>query len=81
MLGGRVEQHTDAPAGLGERAVRAAEHVAWPASGCVSPTIIRSVVDLPAPLGPRNPVTVPGSQRERDVVHDSAAAESLSEAV
>jgi len=31
--------------------------------GGVRPQIIRSVVDLPAPLGPRNPVTVPGSQR------------------
>ena len=28
-----------------------------------SPTSIRIVVVLPAPLGPRNPVTVPGSQR------------------
>jgi len=36
--------------------------VAWPASGRVSPVIIRSVVDFPAPLGPRNPVTVPAPQ-------------------
>ena len=35
-----------------------------PAVGGVSPTIMRSVVDLPAPFGPRNPVTVPGSQRK-----------------
>jgi hypothetical protein len=32
-----------------------------PLSGGVSPTTIRSVVDLPAPLGPRNPVMRPGS--------------------
>jgi hypothetical protein len=29
----------------------------------VRPQIIRIVVDLPAPFGPRKPVTVPGSQR------------------
>ena len=34
-----------------------------PASGADSPTSIRIVVVLPAPFGPRNPVTVPGSQR------------------
>ena len=32
-----------------------------PAVGGVSPQIMRSVVDLPAPLGPRKPVMVPGS--------------------
>src|ERR1700686_2542156 len=31
-----------------------------PASGASSPMIIRMVVDLPDPLGPRNPVTWPG---------------------
>ena len=31
-------------------------------SGRVRPVIILSVVDLPAPLGPRKPVMVPGSQ-------------------
>ena len=33
---------------------------AVPASGASSPRIIRIVVDLPAPLGPTNPVTWPG---------------------
>ena len=37
--------------------------VAVPAVGRVSPQIMRIVVDLPAPLGPRKPVTVPGSHR------------------
>jgi hypothetical protein len=37
--------------------------VELPAVGGVSPQIIRSVVDLPAPFGPRKPVMVPGSQR------------------
>jgi hypothetical protein len=32
----------------------------WPASGRSSPTIIRIVVDLPDPFGPRKPVTLPG---------------------
>ena len=31
-----------------------------PLVGASSPMIIRMVVDLPAPFGPRNPVTVPG---------------------
>ena len=31
-----------------------------PAVGGVSPQIIRMVVDLPAPFGPRKPVTTPG---------------------
>src|SRR5699024_6299955 len=35
--------------------------VAVPALGRSNPRIIRIVVDLPAPLGPRNPVTIPGS--------------------
>jgi hypothetical protein len=33
---------------------------ALPAVGASSPTIIRIVVDFPAPLGPRKPVTIPG---------------------
>ena len=33
---------------------------ARPAVGRSSPTIIRIVVDLPAPFGPRKPVTMPG---------------------
>src|SRR5687768_2730481 len=36
---------------------------ASPLSGSDRPTSIRIVVVLPAPLGPRKPVTVPGSQR------------------
>jgi hypothetical protein len=31
-----------------------------PALGASRPTTIRIVVDLPAPLGPRKPVTIPG---------------------
>ena len=35
-----------------------------PTSGSERSTSIRSVVVLPAPLGPRKPVIVPGSQRK-----------------
>src|SRR5689334_22512027 len=35
--------------------------VAVPESGCTRPSTMRSVVVLPAPFGPRNPVTEPGS--------------------
>src|SRR3954449_5535178 len=35
--------------------------VALPVSGRVSPTMILSVVDFPAPFGPRKPVTLPAS--------------------
>ena len=34
--------------------------VAEPDVGAVSPTMTRIVVDLPAPFGPRKPVTRPG---------------------
>jgi hypothetical protein len=36
--------------------------VAVPESGALSPQSNRSVVDFPAPFGPRKPVTVPGWQ-------------------
>src|ERR1700760_1224065 len=36
--------------------------MAVPPVGGVRPQIMRMVVDLPAPLGPRKPVTVPGRQ-------------------
>ena len=46
--------------GLGRSAKRRPATVAVPEVGGVSPTMIRMVVDLPAPLGPRKPVTRPG---------------------
>ena len=64
VLGGRVEQDADASAraSAGRGSARRGS-VPWPLSGCERPTSIRIVVVLPAPLGPRKPVTVPGSQR------------------
>src|SRR3979409_309123 len=38
--------------------------VALPAVGWSSPRISRMVVDLPAPFGPRKPVTMPGSTEQ-----------------
>ena len=39
-----------------------------PASGCSSPAMIRSSVDLPEPLGPSSAVSEPSGHLERDVV-------------
>jgi hypothetical protein len=39
--------------------------VARPDVGASSPAISRIVVDFPAPFGPRNPVTRPGSTVKR----------------
>src|SRR4029079_14465637 len=46
--------------GLGRSANRSPSMVAEPDVGAVSPTMTRIVVDLPAPFGPRTPVTRPG---------------------
>ena len=55
-----VQQHADLVAGVGQVANRRPEMVPSPDVGGVSPTMTRMVVDLPAPLGPRKPVTRPG---------------------
>src|SRR4051794_24929391 len=47
--------------GLGRSTYLRPAMVALPVSGRVSPTMILSVVDLPAPFGPRKPVTLPAS--------------------
>ena len=49
--------------------------------GPVRPRTQRIVVDLPAPLGPRNPVTRPGSDGHGEVVDGDAGAVVLGEAV
>ena len=50
--------------GLGRSAYRRPSTVTAPDVAGVRPTRIRIVVDLPAPLGPRKPVTRPGSARK-----------------
>ena len=54
--------------------------VTGPAVGRSRPRIIRIVVDLPAPFGPRKPVTWPGFDRERQVVHRQPVPVPLREA-
>jgi len=46
--------------GWGRRRYGTPSMVAVPTSAVFSPHSRRMVVDLPAPFGPRNPVTVPG---------------------
>ena len=46
--------------GEGRSRYRAPSIVTSPELGASSPTIIRIVVDFPAPFGPRKPVTTPG---------------------
>ena len=55
-----LQQHAELGHRARRRPVVAAVDRDWPAVGLSSPAIIRIVVDLPAPLGPRNPVTMPG---------------------
>ena len=62
VLGGGVEQDAHLETGVGQVGEQlAVDACAEPDVGGVSPTMTRMVVDLPAPLGPRNPVTRPAS--------------------
>lgn len=56
---GRLQQRADAPRRVLQLAVGMAEDKRLTEVGSARPRSIRSVLDLPAPLGPRNPVTVP----------------------
>jgi hypothetical protein len=58
---GCFEYRTHPAAGLREVRVGLAENNARPLVGVASPSNMRSVVVLPAPFGPRNPVIVPSS--------------------
>ena len=66
--------------GLGRSANRRPRIVALPDVGVVRPTIIRIEVDLPAPFGPRKPVTRPLGH-EADVVDDGLPAVRLRQGV
>ena len=50
-----------------------------PELGVSRPRIIRIVVDLPAPLGPRKPVTRPGCDDEGDLVDRNRLSVTLRE--
>ena len=59
---GRLEHRADATCRFVELVVRPTEDQCLPRVGAAKPSKTRSVVVLPAPLGPRNPVIVPGSR-------------------
>ena len=52
-----------------------------PTSGASRPRIIRIVVDLPAPLGPRKPVTIAGADGEGEIVDGGLVAVALGQFV
>ena len=80
VLGRGVEQDTDLAAGVGQVGVATAvDRSTVPDVGGVRPTMTRMVVDLPAPLGPRKPVTRPAGGGERDVVDGGEPAVPLGE--
>ena len=58
----RVEHHADGASRVVEAAEVSPPTSARPASARARPVRIRRVVDFPAPLGPRKPVTLPGTQ-------------------
>ena len=59
------------------RVARALDPRARPRSGATSPSSARSVVDLPAPFGPRKPVIAPARDREAEVVDRGRRAVAL----
>jgi hypothetical protein len=61
MHGAGVEQDPRPPAAARGSPRSACRGRCGPAGGRSRPSIMRIVIDLPAPLGPRKPVTVPGS--------------------
>jgi len=48
-----------------------------PASGGMMPSIMRSVVVLPAPLGPRKPRMLPRAREKLEIVHGGEIAEAF----
>ena len=48
-------------AATGSRSMSCPQTVTCPAEGEMKPAIMRMVVDLPAPLAPKNPSTSPGA--------------------
>ena len=62
VLGGGVEQDADVASRVGDVVVEVAADRDLPVVAGVRPAITRMVVVLPAPLGPRKPVTRPGWQ-------------------
>ena len=46
----------------------------WPASGSIMPQVMRKLVVLPAPLGPKQPDDLAAFDVKVDAVDDAAAA-------
>ena len=72
-----VQQRADLAQRRRQVAVGRPLTVAPPALGASSPRIMRMVVDLPAPFGPRKPVTRPGRTRKLTPVHRHLVAVPL----
>src|SRR5262245_51719969 len=70
----RLEHRADPPRWVAGLPVPAPEPSASPAVGSASPSSSRRVVVLPAPFGPRKPVTVPG--RSENVRSSTATTSS-----
>ena len=74
-----LEHGADSGCGTIQARVRQPSTVAEPAVGRTSPSTMRIVVLLPAPFGPRKPVTHPRPDFEREIVDGGDCAESLRE--
>jgi hypothetical protein len=60
VVAGRLEDRADLTDRVGSSSYRLPPNVAVPRTGAMSPSSIRRVVVLPAPLGPSRAVTWPG---------------------
>ena len=81
MEAGRLEHRADVAGRLGELGVGRPSIVALPLVGLTRPSSIRRVVVLPAPFGPRKPVTAPCAGGEAQVVDRGDVAEALGQSV
>ena len=78
---GGFQHGTDLAGGLVEIDVASPSNVAVPAVGVTRPSSMRSVVVLPAPLGPRRPGDGSRTQLEGQAVDGGHGSEALGEAV
>ncbi len=81
VLGRGVEHHADLAARVGQVGEPSAGDGGGAPSGVVRPTIIRIEVDLPAPFGPRKPVTRPVRAGKLMSCDGSGAAVALGQVI
>ena len=80
VYGSGVEEGADVAERMAQCRVAAGRPPApTPSSAASRPRITRMVVDLPAPLGPTNPVTCPGADQKRDPIQGNGRSETLAE--